>query len=187
MKADREVFEKSRVDPDLIRLGKPDESFKLLVGGALIIVGIYIALMPADVLPVHGRPLPWFFAVPFGGVMAVLGAMIIGFRQDLMIDRRNRTAVIKSGFVLPYRQAVIPLDDYDRVALEREVIEGKELRYNTVFKVLLDEERGLAEPLQVMAGELADARQGSRELSAFLSLPLEDRLEEGSSGGEGAS
>ncbi len=178
MKSDLEIFERNRIDPDMVRLRKPDESFKLFGGGALIVVGLYILLIPLEVLPVHGKPLPWFFAVPFGGVMAALGGAIIGFRQDLMIDRRNQAVVLRRGFILPYRQTVIALDDYDRVALEKEVIEGKELKYNTVFKVLLEGGAG-AGPVQVMVGELADARKGGSELSSFLSLPLEDRLKDG--------
>jgi|GEM_PF-4344420 hypothetical protein len=179
MKDDLEMFEVSRADPDLLRLRKADEWFKLFGGGVLIVVGIYVLLIPVDVLPVHGRPLPWFFAVPFGGGMAVLGAFIIGHRQDLMIDRRNRTIILKRGFVIPYRQVFIPLEEYDRVALDKEVISGRELSYNTVFKVLLENENQTAEPVLVMVGELADARKGGVELASYLSLPLENRLQEG--------
>jgi hypothetical protein len=86
---------------------------------------------------------------------------------------------LKRGFVIPYRQVFIPLEEYDRVALDKEVISGRELSYNTVFKVLLENENQTAEPVLVMVGELADARKGGVELASYLSLPLENRLQEG--------
>lgn len=119
-----------------------------------------------------GEAMPVAFPLVFGGVFAAVGAGLVLGRGGKTIDRRRGTATTWWGLLVPFRSKDIPLSDFDRVAIAREVRRSKNSTY-TVYPVRLtgpgDAKVTLEEPQ-----DKNKARALGEEIAKLLELKLAD-------------
>ncbi|MFW6163345.1 MAG: hypothetical protein ACODAJ_11300, partial [Planctomycetota bacterium] len=169
-----------------VRTGDPDVIAYRSGGGCLMLFGLPFLLaglfvMASPLLPERyqpkdedtDEPMPLYFALPFGGVFALVGAGLVLGRAGKRLDRRAGTVTTWWGLAVPFHRKEMPLSDFDKVRITREVRRSKNSTY-TVYPVRLhgggDAKVKIEEPR-----DQSKARGLGEEVAKFLTLPLHDR------------
>ena len=147
-------------------------------GGALMIfglpflaAGIFVIGASLGLWMKKGAP-PVFFALPFGGVFAAIGAAFVLGRRGVLVNVRDRNVVTWWGLLVPFRSTACALNQYDHVGLTREIRRSKNSTY-TVYPVRLTGD----EAKRISFGEprnYKEARAGAEQLAKFVQLDLVD-------------
>ena len=165
-------------DPDIL-LFRSGGGPLAVFGIPFLLAGLFVMLTPSGVIPIEGELPPWFVAIPFGAVFALVGSVMVFGRHHITIDRRRRMLDMKWTLIVPVRERKYPLDFYRMVRIDRETKRSKNSTY-TVYPVRLEAGVGaetvtLEEPLKY-----EEARVLAEEMARFLGLALAD----GTSGAE---
>src|SRR5207248_1148937 len=101
------------------------------------------------------------------------------YRTWLIFDRDQRRVVKRWSAVVPLRQQVYVLSDFDAVLLERmptysHYTAGHEKVYDSeIYRVALDANGGPDLDIQIMMGaSLTDAREVANSLALYLNMKL---------------
>ena len=164
-------------DPDVIAY-RSGGGCLMLFGLPFLLAGLFVMaspLVPGKYQPKEsktGRPMPIYFAIPFGGIFATVGAALVLGRAGKRIDRRAGTVSTWWGLLVPFRCKEMPLADFDKVAITHEVRRSKNSTY-TVYPVRLRGEGSAKVDVETPRDE-AKARALGEEIAKFLTLPLHD-------------
>ena len=158
-------------DPDVMQTRQGGGCLTLF-GLPFFLAGLFILSLPFKLFPVEGE-IPWYVALPFGGVFAAVGAGLMFGRSGLIIDRRQKTIIQWWGLLVPMKRTEYLLDSFRRVTLGKEERDSGETSY-TAFPVRLEGE-GAVKPLEIEAPKnYEQARHSAEALAKFLNWPLAD-------------
>jgi len=164
-------------DPDVIEY-KSGGGCLMLFGLPFLLAGLFVmasTLLPGKYQPKDsdtGKPMPIYFAIPFGGVFALVGAGLMFGRAGKRIDRRAGTATTWWGLLVPFRTKTYPLSDFEKVTITREVRRSKNSSY-TVYPVRTAGASVKSVTIEEPRSE-DKARALGEEVAKFLGLPLHD-------------
>ncbi len=164
----------------------PERYEKKSGGGCLMLFGLPflaagLAIMTLGVLGVKddsGNSIPIYFALPFGGVFAAVGAGLVFGRGGIVFDKRTNEAIKWWGLLVPMKRTVAPLHSMKEVAITKEIRRSDKSTY-TVYPVRVahaGDQFKICEPR-----DYQKARQEAEEVAKFLNVELRDA----SAGGEG--
>ena len=162
---------KATHNPDVIESRQGGGCF-ILLGLPFFLAGTAVILLGFGVLPAKNAP-PWFFAIPFGLVFALVGLAIITGRSGVRLDGRVRT-VHKWWSAIGFtkgRTAMVTADS--RIRIQKEVRRGNKSS-TTVYPVrLVGDEKDL-DIETCMTSE--DARSTAEQVCKHLRVDMEDLL-----------
>ena len=146
----------------------------MIFGLPFLLAGLFVMAIPflPDAMR-KGSPPPWFFAIPFGGLFATVGAALVFGRGGVIIDRRTGLVTKWWGLLVPFSRTHRPLSEFDQVTISREVRRSKNSTY-TVYPVRLAGSEG--KPIKFEEPRTqATARKTAEELAKFVNVKLVDR------------
>ncbi len=165
-------MEFERTDPDVLKKTGGGGGCLFLFGLPFFLVGLFVLGAGLGIVPVEGD-VPWYVAIPFGGVFAAVGLGLMTGRSGLIIDRRQGRVVSWYGLLVPMKRKEYFLDYYDRVSLRKERRSGDKRSY-TVYPVRLEGRAG-AEAINLEEPQdYQEARKTAEDVAKFLSLRMED-------------
>lgn len=163
-------------DPDVIEIKKGGGCLALF-GLPFLLAGLLVMQAPFGLIPMdwEGGPPPWYFALPFGAVFAMVGGALVFGRSGIRIDKRLNTARRWWSFLgVIVKSMETPLGMFEAVSLSREN-RGDSDSSKIVFPVKMVGGASEVDPIELAAPtSYEEGRKAAEELSKFLSLPLED-------------
>ena len=151
----------------------------MLFGLPFLLAGRFVLcspLLPEGTQPEDkksGKPMPIGFAIPFGGVFALVGAALAFGRAGKVLDKRAGTVTTWWGMLVPFSRKQYPLSKYDTVMLRREVRRSKNSSY-TVYPVRIEGAGAKTVKIEEPRDE-RKAREAGEEVAKFLGVKLVDR------------
>ena len=112
--------------------------FLTIFGLPFLLTGLFVLFLPfLGIKSSDGDPMPLFFAIPFGGIFAAVGAGLMFGRGGIRIDKRQNTIESWWGLLVPFKKTIHSIDDFRYVIITKEVRRSKNSTY-TVYPVYLD-------------------------------------------------
>ncbi len=142
----------------------------MLFGIPFLAAGLFVIASGLGLLPGKDH-MPALIAVPFGGIFALAGSLIVFGRRGCTMDRSRGVIQYWSGLLAPMFRKTHRIEDIQQVTLTKEVRRSDRSSY-TVYPVRL-----LGDGIKLEIGETQryeKSRRLAEQLAEFLSLPLAD-------------
>lgn len=158
-------------DPDIFEVRTEVRIVLTLLGLVVFLMGCSLIILSLGYFQFKvAEPLP---LIAFGGVFFLLGLIMMAGRTVVIMHRRNRTIVKWHGLLVPIFKSRFRMDDFDRVTIEKQIIQRKN---GTVVKYLVRLESSVGATKLVIDSSTVyhDARVMAESLTKFLRIPMAD-------------
>ena len=143
----------------------------ILFGLPFLLAGLFVMIASLGVLPIKGDKPPLFFGIPFGAIFAAVGGAFVFGRGGVTIDTANKAVTSWWGALGLRKKTERPLDDFNRVTINKEVRRSKNSTY-TVYPVRLS---GEGKPINIEEPrDYKSARATAEELAKFVGKGILD-------------